>query len=1049
MFNGRPEGTVTIQDSQFAYLPVILTRDLVIEDSVFSSGISSVPLSSFSWIMASSLLRNISLNTIPSSLVISQTGSTDELKIVHATLRGKVSVTSVGALTLGEDIYVDELDVTAHHDLRIDNISSTPAILMKKVITLKSRTSEEEDTTGDQPKDPHLKQCQVDIQVPEFPEPSSANFERSSRVMITAYADVNATDSQISVIGDFQMNIYQGQAYMDNAMVNVQKDFIVSGNQRSEFIMIDSNVISGSFTSTISLRMNRSSISSSSIQVSGHTWELSRTNTLQGNDIIAYFDTLEATEAITNLRSTNGNSVDLSVVQEANFYSLKASRFEQFSIHSPTFSILDNSTIDAEHIDIFSSIIHSAGPEAVSLEIIEQGNCDPKFSVHAPTVSLQGVHLILGNHQFSADESAHVTVERNSSIVAPNVFLPSASLDVRGHATLCIAYVASLQTHETLAIMDDNCTLESEKIFLAGSISSIGASGLHGSTALNIDAFNVTFYQLESSMQWEMKLNASVYSFTDIEMSTAQFTSARSADLMEIHGSNQIMILDFDRIETFAIEVRNVEEFSSLRTNQFNFQGSTVLASLEYYSGPENAVFPFLTQSLIEDKKMENGFTHLQLRGTGPATIEHNPKNVSLILSSDINSTEMQFCTTSPQGFVDASNGLLKDSPGLVIANYTQPIDSRLSGSVEVYQNGSFHYCFGMPGICNFRSLGQELQFSFQGSTNLSVGSESVATLLSQGLSSADLCSEATGQVSSSSSSSFSHTPTKSNTPSTRPSEFPLLSPSGSSQLSQSKTPSTSIAASNSAIGTMQATESQTAAVEDLSSPTPQSRRSKLPEPTIEVETEEYSEGDTSEVPVSSVQGSFVLQDDESIEALVFPPTGVVGTLSVELVPISSELQANELRSGIISVEMFDENGNPITQFDEAFEICIRAPREKQNDFCLGFFDESNFDWECEDECPDEISRGDTELMCGKTNHLTNFALLLNGKDGNGNDCDSFEGDFITGSAYGDLILFLSFLAGAVCCVCCVILLVTFTPARKVVYNDSQSVVIETYESDY
>ena len=50
----------------------------------------------------------------------------------------------------------------------------------------------------------------------------------------------------------------------------------------------------------------------------------------------------------------------------------------------------------------------------------------------------------------------------------------------------------------------------------------------------------------------------------------------------------------------------------------------------------------------------------------------------------------------------------------------------------------------------------------------------------------------------------------------------------------------------------------------------------------------------------------------------------------------------------------------------------------------MGFFDTSSNSWVCEDECT-EKSDG---LICGETNHLTSFALLLQGK-GNSDRCES------------------------------------------------------------
>jgi len=76
-------------------------------------------------------------------------------------------------------------------------------------------------------------------------------------------------------------------------------------------------------------------------------------------------------------------------------------------------------------------------------------------------------------------------------------------------------------------------------------------------------------------------------------------------------------------------------------------------------------------------------------------------------------------------------------------------------------------------------------------------------------------------------------------------------------------------------------------------------------------------------------------------------------------------------------------------------EICLKGENideDKIGDYCLGFVDGSN-KWECEDRCLDEKQGGE---YCGKTDHFTNFAILLD-TGGGGDPCnsDAFDSIFV------------------------------------------------------
>lgn len=124
-----------------------------------------------------------------------------------------------------------------------------------------------------------------------------------------------------------------------------------------------------------------------------------------------------------------------------------------------------------------------------------------------------------------------------------------------------------------------------------------------------------------------------------------------------------------------------------------------------------------------------------------------------------------------------------------------------------------------------------------------------------------------------------------------------------------------------------------------------------------------------SQLPVS-----LNLEDGGGNEATVIIPENVVpggDDLGFDL--------AVSYDSGILSVILTrSDTGEPITSLNEPIELCLGELRgEDTNDVCLGFFDEETGDWECED-CSVQHRGAST---CGQTDHLTNFAILLNSND--------------------------------------------------------------------
>jgi len=117
-------------------------------------------------------------------------------------------------------------------------------------------------------------------------------------------------------------------------------------------------------------------------------------------------------------------------------------------------------------------------------------------------------------------------------------------------------------------------------------------------------------------------------------------------------------------------------------------------------------------------------------------------------------------------------------------------------------------------------------------------------------------------------------------------------------------------------------------------------------------------------------------------------------------------------------------------------EICIRPDDlgVDQDEVCLGFLDTNVAppEWACEAVCLEK--KGD--LLCGKTDHFTNFALLL-GMASNAakEDCNPLD-IYVMGSIENDLILITSCVA--VMCFfgfCCFFIVFNVTPVTKFVYG--------------
>ena len=63
-------------------------------------------------------------------------------------------------------------------------------------------------------------------------------------------------------------------------------------------------------------------------------------------------------------------------------------------------------------------------------------------------------------------------------------------------------------------------------------------------------------------------------------------------------------------------------------------------------------------------------------------------------------------------------------------------------------------------------------------------------------------------------------------------------------------------------------------------------------------------------------------------------------------------------------------------------ELCFSATDRERDNRCLAFLDEATSTWRCEDQCLEE----EDGLLCGTTDHFTNFAILVGGGKGSSED---------------------------------------------------------------
>lgn len=155
-------------------------------------------------------------------------------------------------------------------------------------------------------------------------------------------------------------------------------------------------------------------------------------------------------------------------------------------------------------------------------------------------------------------------------------------------------------------------------------------------------------------------------------------------------------------------------------------------------------------------------------------------------------------------------------------------------------------------------------------------------------------------------------------------------------------------------------------------------------------------------LPVTSAEG-------RRIAEVTIPPVDGDATLVVVETPDNLLPDKGEPVTAAINVVVLTSEGE-LTQFDaDPVTLCFFNV-DTTEDRCLAFINDAG-EWECEDFC---LSAGKDNSVCGDSDHLTNFAILLDTRGGSDSRCDSSSLD-------------LSFVWASTALVVAAIILVLFT----------------------
>jgi hypothetical protein len=128
------------------------------------------------------------------------------------------------------------------------------------------------------------------------------------------------------------------------------------------------------------------------------------------------------------------------------------------------------------------------------------------------------------------------------------------------------------------------------------------------------------------------------------------------------------------------------------------------------------------------------------------------------------------------------------------------------------------------------------------------------------------------------------------------------------------------------------------------------------------------NQGSATKASINQAGGTLMAADGS---AFVDVPAGALKTdLTIVISPVPKPAVAAEFASAVVDL------GPSGTAFAAPVSVCLKgdAGLIGQKGACLGYFDEANKKWVCQDPCLTQVS---PSYWCGETDHFTNFALLL------------------------------------------------------------------------
>ena len=152
---------------------------------------------------------------------------------------------------------------------------------------------------------------------------------------------------------------------------------------------------------------------------------------------------------------------------------------------------------------------------------------------------------------------------------------------------------------------------------------------------------------------------------------------------------------------------------------------------------------------------------------------------------------------------------------------------------------------------------------------------------------------------------------------------------------------------------------------------------------------------------------------------------------------VATELREGEFvppkTSSIVSnvVDIIAVNGYGVEiLFEDSARICLEVNDTSiAEDSCLGFYNEEDQIWECEDPCLEQDNDGQ---LCGSTSHFTSFAVLFQGTGAGRCDKSSTNNIYILGEPWKDSLLIVGVTLGILLCAGLIVIF-SFTPVGRVI----------------